>query len=111
MHIPEGCCFSRTDGIKNFLEPLRIAVNAVCLKEQSNVHLFCVGNEFLHDGDNDFVVDLLLGSGIAVAKDTDIGCAELICELDVSLDLSDCLILCSQIVYGLAGRKARNSKL
>ena len=102
MHVPESCCLSRANGIKNSLKSLCIAVNAICLKEQSNVHLFCVRNELLHDGDNDFVIDLLLRSGVSVAQNTDIGCAELVCELDVSTDLSDCLILCLEVIDRLA---------
>ena len=103
MHVPESCYLAVVDLIEDLLEPLCVSINAVCLDEESNVHLFSVRNELSDDGNYDVVVDLLFGSGVPVAQYADERCAELVGEFDICPDLSDSLVLCSHVVDRLTG--------
>jgi len=102
MHIPESCYLTVADLVEDLFKSLCISIYAVCLNKECYIIFFCVRNELSNDGDNDIIVYLLLRCRITVTQNTDIRCAELGCKLDISLDLSDCLVLCGKIVYRLA---------
>ncbi len=106
MHVPEGCDLTAADGIDDSLEPLCIAIYAVCLEEQCHIVLFRDRNELLHDVYYYIVVNFACRSGIPVTEDTDVAGADLACELGICRNFLYGFGFISRVINDHAGGQA-----
>ncbi len=83
MHIPQSSYLAASDCSEKVSKTRRIAVHAVSLNKESNIVILSHGNELSEAVSNVSVVNVSAGSGLKVAEDSYIRCAELVCELGI----------------------------